>query len=263
MCYILKYIGRAPDGSRLVLNISPGTLQWSAGAPKGSRAAPVHIVRYAVYLFTKIGKKLNAQFTEPVLGRAPYATLRVLNGLFTGRRFDENTGKIGSSLFDTPAPVRVVKIVPAPSKSEGSRAGTVRIWPKYPFSSPYGKGRGFHKSLPGPVGRGKWIFWPYPYGARPAPFRFHGRRDNFKNPHGRRCVEDAAPNSPGVLFILVAFKQPVKDPAGCTRGPPGDRPENGRAPRDSFSPILVNKYNGHRTVSKGAGRLPFGARADP
>ena len=55
----------------------------------------------------------------------------------------------------------------------------------------------------------------------------------------------------------------MKDPAGCTRGPPGDRPANGRAPRDSFSPILVNKYNGHRTVYKGAGRLPFGARADP
>ena len=102
-----------------------------------------------------------------------------------------------------------------------------------------------------------------PYGARPAPFRFHGRRNNFKNPHGRRCVEDAAPNSPGVLFKPVARKQPVKDPAGCTRGPPEDRSANDRAPRDSFSPILVNKYNGHRTVSKGAGRLPFGARADP
>ena len=102
-----------------------------------------------------------------------------------------------------------------------------------------------------------------PYGARPAPFRFCGRRHNFKNPYGRRCVEDAAPNSPGVLFKPVARKQPVKDPAGCTRGPPGDRPANGRAPRDSFSPILVNRYNGHRTVSKGAGRLPFGTRADP
>ena len=86
---------------------------------------------------------------------------------------------------------------------------------------------------------------------------------NFKNPYRRRCVEDAAPNSPGVLFKQVARKQPVKDPAGCIRGPPGDRPANDRAPRDSLSPILVNKYNGHRTVSKGAGRLPFGARADP
>ena len=122
---------------------------------------------------------------------------------------------------------------------------------------------GFHKSLPGPVRRVKWIFWPFPYGARPAPFRFRGRRDNVKNPYGRRCVEDAAPNAPGVLFKPIACKQPVKDPAGCIRGPPGDRPTNGRAPRDSFSPILVNKYNGHRTVSKGAGRMPFGARADP
>ena len=94
-------------------------------------------------------------------------------------------------------------------------------------------------------------------------FRFRGRRDNFQNPYGRRCVEDAAPNSPGVLFKPVARKQPVKDPAGCIRGPPGDRLANGRASRDSFSPILVNRYNGHRTVSKGVGRQPFGARADP
>ena len=97
--------------------------------------------------------------------------------------------------------------------------------------------RGFHKSLPGPVRRVKMDIWPFPYGARPAPFRFRGRRDNFKNPYGRRCVEDAAPNSPGVLFKPVARKQPVKDPAGCIRGPPGNRPANGRAPRDSFSTI--------------------------
>ena len=123
--------------------------------------------------------------------------------------------------------------------------------------------RGFHKSLPGPVRRVKMDIWPFPYGARPAPFRFRGRRDNLKNPYGRRCVEDAAPNSPGVLFKPVARKQPVKYPADCIRGLPGDRLANGRAPRDSFSPILVNRYNGHRTVSKGAGKLSFGARADP
>ena len=55
----------------------------------------------------------------------------------------------------------------------------------------------------------------------------------------------------------------MKDPAGCIRAPPGDRPAHCRALCDSFTPILVNRYNGHRTVSKSAGQLPFGARADP
>ena len=65
--------------------------------------------------------------------RVPYATRRVFHGLFTGYRFEENAGRIGSSVFGTPAPVRVVKIVPAPVKSEGSRSGAVRKWPIYPF----------------------------------------------------------------------------------------------------------------------------------
>ena len=71
--------------------------------------------------------------------------------------------------------------------------------------------------------------------------RFHGRRDNFNKPYGRRCVKDAAPNSPGVLFK------------------PGKRPGTARF----LLPILVNKYNENRTVSKGNGLLPFRARADP
>ena len=39
----------------------------------------------------------------------------------------------GSSLFNTPAPVRAVKIVLVPVKSKGSRPGTVLNWPKYPY----------------------------------------------------------------------------------------------------------------------------------
>ena len=81
----------------------------------------------------------------------------------------------------------------------------------------------------------------------------------FNNPYGRRCVIDAAPNSPGVLFKPVARKQPVKNPAGCIRGPPGKRPGTARY----LLPILVNIYNVNRAVSNGAGRLPFRARADP
>ena len=123
------YIGRAPGGRRRVINIPPGTLQGSAGVAKDSRAAPMDTVRCPVYLFTKIGKKSRSG--RPVPGRVPYATLRVLNGLYTGCRFDENDGIIWSSLFDAPASVRVVRIVLAPVKSEGSRSGTVRKMQKY------------------------------------------------------------------------------------------------------------------------------------
>ena len=73
---------------------------------------------------------------------------------------------------------------------------------------------GLSQITPGPRTASKNEYFGH---FRPAPFRFHGRRDNFKNPYGRRCVEDAAPNSPGFLFKPVARKQPVKDPAGCKR----------------------------------------------
>ena len=119
--------------------------------------------------------------------------------------------------------------------------------------------KGLSQITPGPRTASKNVYWSFPYGARPAPFRFHGRRDNLNNPYGRRCVKDAAPNSPGVLFKPVARKQPVKNPAGYIRGPAGKRPGTARF----LLPILVNIYNGNRTVSKGAGRLPFRARADP
>ena len=51
------YIGRAPYGSRPVINIAPGTFQGSARAPKGSRPAPLDTVRCPLYLLTKIGEK--------------------------------------------------------------------------------------------------------------------------------------------------------------------------------------------------------------
>ena len=65
-------------------------------------------------------------------------------------------------------------------------------------------------------------------------FRTVPGRDNFNNPYGRRCVEEAAPNSPGVFIKPVARKQLVEDPEGRIWGPPGYRPVNGRAPRDCF-----------------------------
>ena len=54
------YTGRTP------YNISPGTLQGSARARKGSRQAPLDTVRFPLYLLTKIGKRNRA-----VPGRLP------------------------------------------------------------------------------------------------------------------------------------------------------------------------------------------------
>ena len=74
------YIGRTPHGSRPVINITPGSFQGSARAPKGSRPAPLDTVRCPLYLSTKIGEKESRG--------APYATRRVFHGLFTGYRFE-------------------------------------------------------------------------------------------------------------------------------------------------------------------------------
>ena len=75
---------------------------------------------------------------------------------------------------------------------------------------------GFHKLLPGPVRR-------FSYGIRPAPFRFHGRQVNFQNPYGRRCVEEAAPNSPGVFIKPAARTQPEGSDKGPAWVPAGKR----------------------------------------
>ena len=132
VCAGILYIGRTLFGSRLVINITPVTFQGSARAPKGSRPAPLDNVGCPLYLLTKIVEK-ESLGARPVPARAPYATRRVFHGLFTGHRFELNAGRIVSTVFDTPAPVRVLKIVLAPAESEGSRTGTVRKWPKYPF----------------------------------------------------------------------------------------------------------------------------------
>ena len=81
------YIGRTPYGSRPVIDITPGTFQGSARAPKGSRPAPLDTVRCPLYLLTKIGEK-ESRGARPFAGRAPYATRRVFHGLFTGYRFE-------------------------------------------------------------------------------------------------------------------------------------------------------------------------------
>ena len=86
------YIGRTPFGGRPVINISPGTLQGSAQARKGSRPAPLDTVGYGSrYIYWLKSAKEIARcpvVCRPVPGRAPYATRRGFHGLFTGYRFE-------------------------------------------------------------------------------------------------------------------------------------------------------------------------------
>ena len=66
-------------GGRPVINTSPGTLQGSARAWKGSRPAPLDMVRFPLYLLTKIGKRNRA-----VPDRLPAGPLMQPAGVFTG-----------------------------------------------------------------------------------------------------------------------------------------------------------------------------------
>ena len=85
-----SYSERALDGSRRVINISPGALHGSAGAPKGRWATPMDTVRYPVYLFMKIDKIYSrGAWADPLYEP------RVLKGFFTGCQIDENAGRIG------------------------------------------------------------------------------------------------------------------------------------------------------------------------
>ena len=64
------YIGRTPYGSRPMINITPGTFQGSARAPKGSRPAPLDTVRCPLYLLTRIGEK-ESRGARPFAARSP------------------------------------------------------------------------------------------------------------------------------------------------------------------------------------------------
>ena len=77
------YIGRTPYGSRPVINITPGTFQGSARAPKGSRSAPLDTVRCPLYKLTKIGEKESCG-ARPLAGRSPGVPLMQPAGSFTG-----------------------------------------------------------------------------------------------------------------------------------------------------------------------------------
>ena len=77
------YIGRTPYSSRPVINITAGTFQGSARAPKGSRPSPLDTVRCLLYLLTKIGEKESCG-ARPFAGRSPRGPLMQPAGSFTG-----------------------------------------------------------------------------------------------------------------------------------------------------------------------------------
>ena len=78
----------------------------------------------------------------PEPARAPTVSERAPYGLSTGSRSGENAGRIGSSQLSTPAPVRLVKNLPAPVKTVRAPAGRRRAPYENDknvyFYSPYG-----------------------------------------------------------------------------------------------------------------------------
>ena len=100
--------------SRRLFNIPSRTLQGSARPPNGSRAALEDTFKNLLYIFTKSGKNNRAVPGRCPVGPFRYATHLVLNGLFTGCLFYENARRIGSRLFDTPAPVWWLKLTRRP-----------------------------------------------------------------------------------------------------------------------------------------------------
>ena len=104
--------------------------------PRRHRKALVDTVRYPVYLITKIDKNNRAVPLRLPAGTQagplcdPPGLERVVYWLPVWWKRRENNWV--KALRHTGARM-VVKIVSATLKSEGSRSGTVRKWPKYPF----------------------------------------------------------------------------------------------------------------------------------
>ena len=100
--------------SRRTFNIPPRTLQ----GPRGHRTAAgqhprIALRTYCIYL--RKSAKIIARWPGGIRsGPFRYATHLVLNVLFTGCLFNENARRIGSRLFDTPAPVWWLKLTRRP-----------------------------------------------------------------------------------------------------------------------------------------------------
>ena len=114
-----SYIGRTPYGSRPVINITPGTFQGSARAPKGSRPAPLDTVRCPLYLMTKIGEKESR-------------VARPFTGCLRATGLNKTPGELGAACSTHRRPYGFLKL----SRRPRNRKGAGR--------APYGNGQNIH-----------------------------------------------------------------------------------------------------------------------
>ena len=135
------YIGRTPHGSRPEINITPGTFQGSARAPKGSRSASLDTVRCLLYLLTRIGEK-ESHGARPFVGRSPGVPLVQPVGSFTGclRATDLNKmrGELGAASSTHRRPYGFLKLSRRPWNRKGAGRAPYGNGQNIHFYSPYG-----------------------------------------------------------------------------------------------------------------------------
>ena len=135
------YIGRTPYGSRPVINITPGTFQGSARAPKDSRPAPLDTARCPLYLLTKIGEK-ESRGVRPFAGRAPEGPLIQPAGSFTGclraTGLNKTPGEFGAASSTHRRPYGFLKLSRRPRNRKGAERTPCGNGQNIHFYSPYG-----------------------------------------------------------------------------------------------------------------------------
>ena len=135
------YIGRTPYGSRPVINITPGTFQGSAWAPKGSRPAPLDTVRCPLYLLTKIGK-MESRGARPFSGRSPGGPLMQPAWSFTGCLraigLNKTPGELGAASLTHRCPYGLLKLSRHPCNRKGAGRAPYGNDQYIHFYSPYG-----------------------------------------------------------------------------------------------------------------------------
>ena len=136
------YIGRTPYGSRPVINITPGTFQGSARAPKGSRrSAPLDTVRCPLYLLTEIGEK-ESRGARSFAGRSPGGPLMQPAGSFTGclraTGLNKTPEELGAASSTHRRPYGFLKLSQRPRNRKGAGRAPYGNGQNTNFYSPYG-----------------------------------------------------------------------------------------------------------------------------
>ena len=143
------YIGRTPYGSRPVINITPGTFQGSARAPKGSQPVPLDTVRCPLYLLTKIGEK-ESRGARPFAGRSPGGPLMQPTGSFTGclraTGLNKTPGEFGAASSTHRRPYGFLILFRRPRNRKGAGRAPYGNGQNIHFYSPYGARERFVKA---------------------------------------------------------------------------------------------------------------------